>query len=155
MEFTPARNRDRPVAVWVQIPIQFMSAAPADDLEPPAGISSERFEVTPSEQGPDGPRFTPYTVQPRLLNPPEVQRALQENYPPLLRDAGIGGMTVLWFHIGTDGRVADVRVATGSSHEALDRAAVAVGRTMQFSPAMNRDKPVDVWVQIPVTFSSK
>jgi TonB family protein len=155
MEFTPARNRDRPVAVWVQIPIQFMSAAPADDLEPPAGISSERFEVTPSEQGPDGPRFTPYTVQPRLLNPPEVQRALQENYPPLLRDAGIGGMTVLWFHIGTDGRVTDVRVATGSSHEALDRAAVAVGRTMQFSPAMNRDKPVDVWVQIPVTFSSK
>jgi protein TonB len=86
---------------------------------------------------------------------PEVQVAMKQLYPPLLRGAGIGGMTVLWFHIGTDGRVTEVRVANTSGHEALDKAAAAVGRVMQFSPGMNRDTPVEVWVQIPVTFSPK
>jgi outer membrane biosynthesis protein TonB len=34
-----------------------------------------------------------------------VQRALERNYPPLLRDAGIGGTPVVWFFIDENGRV--------------------------------------------------
>ncbi len=49
----------------------------------------------------------------------------------------------------------DIRVNTPSGYPALDEAAQRVARMMRFSPALNRDQPVAVWVQIPITFSSK
>ena len=36
------------------------------------------------------PTFTPYTKQPEITNKGEVAAALQREYPPLLRDAGVG-----------------------------------------------------------------
>jgi TonB family protein len=37
----------------------------------------------------------------------------------------------------------------------LDQAALAVARVMRFSPAMNRDRDVAVWVEIPIIFTAK
>jgi TonB family protein len=155
MQFSPALNRDQPVPVWVQIPITFQPRAGAEDLTQGTGALPESGVPAPVAGAGEGPRFTPYTVPPRLNNGADVQRALQERYPPLLRDAGIRGQTMVWFHIGADGRVLEVRVQGTSGHNALDQAALAVGRTMEFTPAMNRDEPVDVWVQIPITFSAQ
>jgi hypothetical protein len=42
-----------------------------------------------------GPVFTPMTVSPEILNRNEVQQALIREYPPLLRDVGIGGRVVV------------------------------------------------------------
>ncbi|HSM59648.1 MAG TPA: hypothetical protein VK849_02575, partial [Longimicrobiales bacterium] len=56
---------------------------PVEDLPPP-----------PEERAADlsaAPTFTPFTVAPSILNRDEVVRAMEREYPPLLRDAGIGG----------------------------------------------------------------
>jgi TonB family protein len=100
-----------------------------------------------------GPSFTPYEVQPELRNREEVARALSRNYPRMLRDAGIGGTTILWFRIDIEGNVVETQVFQGSGQAVLDEAAAAVAAIMRFSPAMNRDQPVEVWVQIPINFT--
>lgn len=103
----------------------------------------------------DGPVFTPYTVAPDVANRTEVVEALEASYPPLLRDAGIGGTANVWLFIDKDGTVGEVRIQQSSGHGALDEAALAVARTMRFTPAKNKDDPVPVWVAFPVTFQTR
>ncbi|MGD2069335.1 MAG: TonB family protein [Gemmatimonadota bacterium] len=117
---------------------------PVEDLPPP-----------PEEGGQDlaaQPTFTPYTVAPKLVNEREVQRALEREYPPLLRDAGIGGRVLVYFFIDENGRVIDTRINESSGHQQLDDAAIAVANVMEFTAAMNRDKKVPVWISLPITF---
>ncbi len=101
------------------------------------------------------PVFTPYTVKPDYTNAAEVQRALEREYPPLLRDAGIGGTTVVWFFIDEQGVVQNQQVQASSGHQALDDAALRVAPVFKFTPALNRDKAVPVWVQLPITFTTR
>jgi TonB family protein len=101
------------------------------------------------------PQYTPMTVSPVLQNRPAVARALERNYPPLLRDAGIGGSPTVWFFIDENGRVLRTQLHESSGYEALDNAAIAVANIMEFSPALNRDKRVPVWVSIAVVFQAR
>jgi TonB family protein len=98
------------------------------------------------------PIFTPYTVAPTILNRGQVQRAMVEGYPALLRDAGIGGTVRVYFFIDEDGVVGDRRVDTSSGHAGLDEAALSVASVFRFSPALNRDRRTPVWVVFPITF---
>jgi len=100
----------------------------------------------------EAPAFTPFTVAPTLKNRDEVARALEREYPPMLRDAGIGGSVNVWLFIDEQGQVQDVRINKSSGFEALDDAALRVGSRMEFTPALNRDEKVFVWVSIPITF---
>lgn len=100
----------------------------------------------------EGPVLTPFTTPPQATNVAEVRRALEEAYPPLLRDAGIGGVVEVWLFIDTEGRVQDARVAEGSGHPRLDQAALDVAPTYRFTPALNGDEVVPVWVSIPIRF---
>jgi protein TonB len=93
------------------------------------------------------------TVRPTLTNADVVRDVLVAEYPPLLRDAGIGGSPVVWIHIATTGEVDDARVFESSGFEPLDRAAIDVARAMRFTPAMNGDAVTDAWVQIPIRFA--
>ncbi|MHB1168718.1 MAG: energy transducer TonB [Longimicrobiales bacterium] len=121
---------------------------PIENLPPPP-------TATGNEDISAAPRFTPFTVRPELRNRAEVARALERNYPPLLRDAGIGGETLVWFFIDENGRVQRTQINKSSGYDALDQAALTVAEQMQFSPALNRDKKVPVWVAIPIVFSSR
>ena len=122
---------------------------PIENLPPPPSTTTGGEDISKA------PTFTPYTVKPELRNQPDVQRSLQRNYPPLLRDAGIGGTTIMWFFIDENGTVINTQLFKTSGYDALDEAATKVASVMQFSPALNRDKKVQVWVQIPITFSSR
>ena len=102
----------------------------------------------------EAPTFTPFTERPDLLNEQEVQRALEEEYPPILRDAGIEGTVQVYFFIDTEGEVQRVVVARTSGHEALDSAALRVARVFRFSQARNLGEPVPVWIAIPLTFGT-
>lgn len=114
----------------------------------------ERQESAPSiRYDPSGqPIFTPFTVAPKVLNRDEVQRAMREAYPPELRAEGIGGTVEVWFFITEDGVVQDTRINESSGHEGLDDAALRVAGVFRFSPALNRDARVAVWVGFPITF---
>jgi len=106
-----------------------------------------------SSRNPEGLIFTPFTVRPDIRNRKEVQRTLIREYPPLLRDAGIGCTVEVWFQIDEEGVVKQTLVKTGSGHEALDRAALKVAEVIVFTPALNRDKRVQVWISLPITFT--
>lgn len=120
-----------------------------ENLPPPPSATP------PSEDIDRAPMFVPMTVRPQLLNSPEVERVLVRAYPATLRDAGIGGTTLLWFLIDEQGRVLQTRVHTSSGFGGLDEAAQQVAEVMRFSPALNRDQRVKVWVEIPIVFTAK
>ena len=124
-------------------------ANPIENLPPPPSGSGDNRDISAA------PQFTPMTVRPELLNTNEVQRALVRAYPPLLRDAGIGGTAVVWFFIDENGRVLKNQISKTSGYPALDEAAIQVAQQMRFSPALNRDKKVQVWVEIPIVFTAK
>ncbi|HEY8483002.1 MAG TPA: energy transducer TonB [Longimicrobiales bacterium] len=127
-------------------------------------IASTTFEDNPVEMLPPPPSatssddlstfraFTPDMVFPSLRNTSEVEQALKRYYPPLLRDAGIGGTVMVLFWIDENGRVVKHQVGKSSGYPNLDEAATKVADIMRFNPARNRDQPVRVVVQIPITF---
>lgn len=117
---------------------------PVDELPPPPEEAATDLSAAPT--------FTPFTVAPSILNRNEVIRAMEREYPPLLRDAGIGGTVRVYFFIDEGGAVQDFRIDESSGHQALDDAALAVADVYRFSAALNRDKKVPVWVSFPITF---
>jgi TonB family protein len=109
----------------------------------------------PGDGGETRGGFVVSSEVPRLLNALEVQRSLERNYPPFLRDAGIGGEVTLWLLIDENGRVVDTDIRERSGHPALDEAAVKVGEIIRFSPGMNRAARVKVWVSLPIRFKTQ
>jgi protein TonB len=98
------------------------------------------------------PTFTPYTVGPTLLNRDAVARAMVASYPEMLRRAGIGGIVRVYFFVNQQGIVQDYRIHQSSGFPELDEAALSVADVYRFSPALNRDKLVPVWVSLPIEF---
>jgi TonB family protein len=117
---------------------------PVEDLPPPPTETSVDIASAPT--------FTPMTVRPEIRNRSAVIQAMERGYPPILRDAGIGGQVLVWFFINEQGRVIDNRIANSSGNAQLDEAALRVASVYEFTPALNRDQVVSVWVQIPITF---
>jgi len=115
------------------------------DMLPPPPVPT-----TPAEDA-----FTPYTVAPELRNRAEFSRLMERHYPRTLRDAGIAGTVLLQVFVEADGSIGNVRVETSSGYPEMDRAAERVMRDARFSPALNRDERVAVWVQIPIRFESR
>jgi TonB family protein len=96
-----------------------------------------------------------FTEAPRLVNEAEISRLLDRNYPHLLKNAGIGGQVILWFHIDDRGRVNRTVLQRSSHYPALDEAAIRIAESMRFAPARNGKDPVDAWVQVPITFGER
>jgi protein TonB len=71
-------------------------------------------------------------------------------YPDMARDAGIEGTVLVQVLVGKDGKVKDVLYVDGP--ETLKEAAFACARTSVWKPALMDNKPVEVWVVMPVTF---
>ena len=120
---------------------------PVSDLPPPP--TGQGVDVS------DQPTFTPYEVKPELRNRSEFGRLLERRYPAMLKDAGIGGTVVLWVFINEQGAVQNTRVTQSSGYEQLDQVAQEVMKEAQFTPALNRDQRVPVWIQLPVTFQTR
>lgn len=161
----------------LETPREFEIPPPPDELSRPAvpvlstdlsvdpdqTIAPSVFADNPPTSLPEPPRgtmnvgtekFTPFEIRPRFSNPDRYLRALERQYPPMLRDAGVGGTVVLWVHIDEQGSVLETQVFESSAYPELDAAAERVMREVaRFTPALNRDRRVAVWVQIPVSFN--
>jgi bla regulator protein blaR1 len=129
-------------------------------VESPVSVDGRAVEVQESlvDGAPvnlrDRPMFTPFTVAPAITNRDEVVAAMNRDYPPLLRDAGVGGTVQVYFFINEDGRVEQTRLNVSSGHAAIDEAALNVAGAYQFTPALNKDVAVPVWVSFGITFQS-
>jgi protein TonB len=125
---------------------------PVSTLPPPPTLSVRAEEAGAQLATSNEPTFTPFTVAPSVLNREEVAEAMARSYPTVLRSAGIGGTVRVYFFIDENGRVQDRRVQQSSGFAQLDEAALAVAELYRFSPALNRDKKVPVWVLFPIEF---
>jgi len=101
----------------------------------------------------DEPAFTPMTVRPGVRNRAEVSASMEREYPPLLKEAEVGGTVNVWFFIDETGAVRKTLVNESSGHAALDDAAVRVANGIEFTAAFDGDEPVPVWISLPLTFT--
>ena len=74
------------------------------------------------------------------------------NYPSSAKDDGLEGTVFVYFVVGKDGNVTDVKVLREVDPR-LDKEAMRVVRSLpQFEPGQQRGKPVSVQYTIPVKF---
>jgi TonB family protein len=91
--------------------------------------------------------YVAYSISPAPLN------VLRPVYPSICRNMGAEGKVTLHVLVDKSGQVAKVRVLKSSGNEALDEAAMEALKISTFSPALQGDKPVAVWLSYPVVFS--
>ncbi len=127
-------------------------------------IARTDFESNPIENLPpppagarpsDVPSYIPRDVEPRLKNASLIQRLLTQRYPSMLREAGISGSVVLYVFVNEQGEPTKAQVQTSSGYAQFDAAAESIADDMEFSPAMNRDKPVGVWILQRIDFNTR
>ena len=122
-----------------------------------APVQTESQEISPEDRAAieAGPVARPFTIQPTLANLDEVVQALMREYPPALRDARIGGEVLVWVYISDVGRVLHKFIDRSSGGENLDQAALKVADVFQFTPAIDPEgeRPIAVWIRLPITFA--
>ncbi len=82
-----------------------------------------------------------------------IQKALK--YPEIARKAGIEGRVTVHVLVSEKGEVVRTKILQSLGHSGCDNAAVNAIKKVKWNPAMQRDKPVKVWVAIPVIFRLK
>ncbi len=138
------------------------------EIEEDVTIAPTTFEDNPVENLPpppeganlgDNPVFTPFEVRPEIRDPARARKIVERYYPVTLKQAGIGGTVVIWAFIDEKGRIKNMKLFKGSGFSALDDAAMKALREISdeigFTPALNRDKAVPVWIQQAITFTVK
>ncbi|MBN1782169.1 TonB family protein [bacterium] len=111
-------------------------AAPADKL------TSESVDT--------GVTFVPYETQPK---PKGGFAAIQSHlmYPEQARKAGVEGRVTVQAEIDESGQVSRTKVVQ-SVEPSLDKAAVQAVRAVEWEPALHEERPVKVWIAVPVDF---
>jgi protein TonB len=140
------------VACWAPAPTALADEAelPSVAAVPVQAPMSDLAQALAAE-----PTFTPFTVRPDITNRTEITRSMEESYPPLLKDAGIGGTANVWFFLDEEGVTRKTFLKESSGHPALDDAALKVAEVVHFTPAMNDGKAVPVWIALPITFTTR
>jgi len=82
---------------------------------------------------------------------PEAIKKVQPEYPDLARQANMEGTVIIQALVGKDGKVRETKVVKSVS--VLDDAAVQAVKQWVFKPALSNNKPVAVWVAVPVRFT--
>lgn len=83
---------------------------------------------------------------------PTLETYGEPTYPEEQRRAGIGGVVIVNLHITAEGNVDAVDLVRGV-HPALDAAALAAARRLEFHPAIERGKPRAATVRFEYRFS--
>lgn len=148
------------VGVALMVPGIVSEGAGPEAVEEPIVIEHLSFEELPPPPADvadpsSEPTRAPFDVKPEYRDKEAVVQALAREYPPLLRDAGIGGTAIVWFFVGESGEVRRTRIKESSGSRALDDAALRVARDLEFTPARLDGAAVPVWISMPVTFGSR
>ena len=81
---------------------------------------------------------------------PEITKQIAPRYPEVARKAGIQGTILVRVLIGVDGKVKQAEVLRGKT--IFHKAALKAVKGYEFSPARQNDRPVPVWMALPIRF---
>ena len=117
-----------------------------EDLAPPpvldtARVIKEKVEIVEEDE--------PVELW-KVEKQPEVIKQIKPDYPEIARKAGIEGKVVVNALVGKDGKVEKVGDISGP--EVFREPAKAAALQWEFTPAIQNDRPVKVWVSIPFKF---
>ena len=130
------------------IPIESEDEDLADDLtiEETDLDNFDAWDAPPPP--PSGPqfKFIPYDDPPRPVTP------IKPVYPDIAQEAGIEGQVLVQCFIDEKGRVKETIVVKGIPNTGLNESAVQALRKTRFRPAKQRERPVGVWITIPINF---
>jgi protein TonB len=154
----PQVNVTQPVApptAAIPVPVPEAQAPPEqtiatqqDIAQTTPSVAGEGSDIVVAPPGDELPAFGAYVYVEEL---PEAITQVKPLYPDLAREAGVDGQVVVQALVGKDGKVKDTRVV--KSIAMLDAAAEAAVKQWVFKPALSNNKPVAVWVAVPVKFS--
>ena len=135
--FTPARQGDKPVKGSIRLPLVY-------GLDPTwSGIAAPAAEALPS---PD--ELIEVDVDPQY-DPNDLQRNLF--YPEEARRNNIEGVVMVRALISKNGTVISSQIDR-CDHPSLCDAARNAVMLLKAQPAMQKGKPIAVWIQIPIMF---
>lgn len=123
------------------------SAPITPDLERPEASAGTGTQIDPPSTSEDD-----VETPPSLLNWKEVSSAFLREYRPNVRQPGT---VLLWLRVGPDGRVIESRVKHSTGDPVMADAAQRITGVMEFQPATRRDRPVESWTELPISYSSK
>ena len=145
-----------PPTVGVAVPVPDAEAPPEQTIasqeeiaQATPGVDAGKGDLVVAPPSDDGlPQFGEYVYVEEL---PEAITKVPPVYPDIAREAGVDGVVLVQALVGKDGKVKDVRVV--KNIPMLDDAAIAAVKQWVFKPALSNNKPVAVWVAVPVRFS--
>ncbi len=145
-----------PPTVGVAVPVPDAEAPPEQTIASQEEISTSTGSVDASGDGivvappteDELPRFGEYVYVEEL---PEAITKVSPLYPDIAREAQVDGTVLVQALVGKDGHVKDVRVQ--KSIPMLDQSAITAVKQWVFKPALSNNKPVAVWVAVPVKFT--
>jgi len=108
------------------------------------GSGKDSLVIASSDDMPNEGEFVYYEDEPVPVT------RVEPSYPEFAREAQIQGKVVLHVLVGKDGRVKNVKVIRGVT--GLNEEAVKAIQKWVFKPALSNNKPVAVWVEVPMDF---
>ena len=81
---------------------------------------------------------------------PVLVREVLPIYPKIAHESGLEGAVFVKFAVGTDGRVKEASILTGP--RIFHASALEAVYQFIFKPALQNDKPVAVWMTLPIRF---
>ncbi len=137
-QFRPAQQRDKYVGVWITIPVNFKLK---EGEKSGADLSKINNEM----------EFVPYDT------PPEPEHGYNEilhNLQVVLKEKQKeDGTVIIQAFIDENGTVQETKIVKGLDNQKLNDAASKALMMTKFVPAMQGEKPVGVWISIPVNFT--
>jgi periplasmic protein TonB len=145
-----------PPTVGVAVPVPDAEAPPEQTIasqeeiaQATPGVDAGKGDLVVAPPSDDQlPQFGEYVYVEEL---PEAVSTVRPVYPDIAREAGVDGVVLVQALVGKDGKVKDVRVV--KNIPMLDDAAIAAVKQWVFKPALSNNKPVAVWVAVPVKFA--
>jgi protein TonB len=92
-----------------------------------------------------------HIVPPEVSNRAVVARALEDEYRATEEfERRISGRIEVAIFVDASGKVQRAAILESSGRPALDRAALNVAAVIEFTPARDGDRPVPVWIAVPI-----
>jgi protein TonB len=122
-----------------------------DTLAMAGGENIEIKQAIPTdEEIPESPTFTPYEQE------PQVVKRIEPAYPDMAAQAGVNGKVVVQFYVDKKGNVRKALVMQADPKGlGFEDAAVAAIMQWKFTPALQRNSPVGVWMSTKFNFKIK
>ena len=135
-KFSPALLKNKPVKVWVVLPIAFK-------LE--AGTGEKQAAANPSGE----PGMNDFVTVEKL---PEMVNACKPEYPEAAKTKEITGKIYVKVLVDREGNPKKA-VVIKSDNEIFNQPAIDAALKSKFTPALHDQKPTPVWIVLPYRFT--